>query len=150
MKIGEASTLRTAQNLRRRTSAGNAAAGDFSAYLDAAQTSGADAAGAPAATAPVGNLESLLAAQEMPEETLRRQTLIRQGHDMIESLESLRQSLLTGRIPPAVLSELSGRLAVQRQSVTDPKLIGIIEDIELRVAVELAKLEEARRWREQA
>ncbi len=93
-----------------------------------------------AATAAVSNM---LLLQEITEEELRRRKLALQGNNMLYSLEKLRQQLLAGVIPGATLVDLRRQLSVQKQSVADPRLTELIEDIELRVAVELAKLEMA-------
>jgi hypothetical protein len=42
-----------------------------------------------------------------------------------------------------MLQDLSRHLSVQRQHLNDPRLMEVMDDIELRVAVELAKLENA-------
>lgn len=93
-----------------------------------------------AATSAVGNM---LALQEITEEDLRRKKLTQQGSNMLETLEKLRQQLLIGAIPLHTLVDLKRQLSIHKQGVTDPRLTAIIEDIELRVAVELAKLEMA-------
>lgn len=87
------------------------------------------------------DISAVLTLQSVSEEETARKQLIRKGHDLLDSLETLRRQLLIGAIPLEVLKELSGRLANQRERVSDPTLIALIDDIELRAAVELAKLE---------
>lgn len=91
------------------------------------------------------SLAGMLAIQEVSDEEIRRKrAAVRRGHDMLESLESLRHALLEGRIPPQQLRELERHLSDQRQQFTDPALQEVLDDIELRVAVELAKIETAK------
>jgi hypothetical protein len=49
--------------------------------------------------------------------------------------------LLLGEIPKSNLEELSKVLKVARENSVDAKLLEIIDDIELRAKIELAKLE---------
>ena len=74
-------------------------------------------------------------------EERKRERLVKQGKTMLETLEKLRQQLLIGAIPAHTLSELAATLATQRETIADPRLMELMDDIELRVAVELAKLE---------
>ena len=48
--------------------------------------------------------------------------------------------LLTGSLPRATLERLGARIEAKRHRVDDPGLIQILDEIELRAAVELAKL----------
>jgi hypothetical protein len=88
-------------------------------------------------------LTNLLALQEISEEDIRRKKLMQQGGNMLEVLERLRGQLLAGSIPAHLMQDLSRQLSVEKQFVADPVLNDIIEEIELRLAVELAKLEVA-------
>ncbi len=114
------------------------------AELLAASEAGAATEAAPAsditATAAVSNM---LALQEISDEEVRRGKLAQQGHNLLDSLEKLRRQLLTGSLPLSVLQEMNRNLVLKKQVVNDPRLTAIIEDIELRAAVEMAKLETA-------
>lgn len=112
----------------------------FADILSASSTDETSAAVPISATNPVGNM---LLLQEVSEEEVRRKRLVRRGHDMLDILETLRRRLLEGRIPADMLAALERQLSAQKQTVMDPQLLELIEDIELRVAVELAKLENA-------
>lgn len=139
MKVSGYGIIKPGSNVRRRT--GTSAASSFSDVLGAAQSEGAFSASEvsePSATASLGNL---LALQEISEEERRRERLVKQGKTMLDALETLRQRLLMGEIPAHMLNQLETSLAAQKEGVSDPNLLMIIEDIELRVAVELAKLE---------
>lgn len=94
-----------------------------------------------AATAALSNLLTL---QEISEEDIKRKKLLLQGKSMLDALEKLRQQLLIGAIPAHTLQDLSRQLMVEKQAVSDPAINDLIEEIELRLAVELAKLEAAR------
>lgn len=93
--------------------------------------------------APTAPLGGMLALQEISDEELGRKQLIKQGNSMLDALEELRRRLLMGTIPAHTLHDLAHQLSIRRQQVADPQLMALMDDIELRVAVELAKLEGA-------
>lgn len=101
-----------------------------------------DAASAPRAggVTAAGPLDSLLAvqAQEDPQERKRRQA--RRGHDLLDGLDRLKAALLSGRVLPSELERLRTMLALRRETTDDPRLDEVLAHIELRAAVELAKL----------
>lgn len=94
---------------------------------------------------PSTSMNALLSLQEMPDDEIARRKAVHDSKDMLEALEMLRVGLLTGSIPQHLLQTLTNVVALQKQRVDDPRLMGLIEDIELRAAVELAKLERASR-----
>jgi hypothetical protein len=59
---------------------------------------------------------------------------------MLDKLEEIRLGLLLGTIPQSRLEQLAHLVRAQRELVNDPKLTAILDEIELRAAVELAKL----------
>jgi hypothetical protein len=59
---------------------------------------------------------------------------------MLDELEQIRLGLLLGAIPRAKLEQLAQLVRARREQVDDPRLMAILDEIELRAAVELAKL----------
>ena len=108
-------------------------------------TAGAGAVDSPQAvegTAPVGGVESILAVQEVPDATDgRSRGLLKQyGDDLLDSLDEFRLAILTGAISKDRLTELAQKLRQKRQDSDDPRLNEILDEIELRAEVEVAKL----------
>lgn len=139
MKVTGYGTIKPTTALRKR----DAATGVFSDFLSAAQAEGAASASDVSETTATATVGNLLALQEISEEERKRERLVKQGRTMLDALERLRQQLLIGEIPAQMLPELASSLSAQKEAIADPHLLGLIEDIELRVAVELAKLEMA-------
>jgi len=84
---------------------------------------------------------SILAAQEVedhPDQAARRQ-LVRHGEELLDKLEEIRREILMGGMPRERLENLAQAMRSRRAQTTDPKLIEIIDEIELRAAVEIAK-----------
>lgn len=87
----------------------------------------------------VQSLDAILALQSVDNEEDRSRRAVRHGHDLLDQLEALRADLLSGHIPPQRIGALLS-LVRAKQSVNDPALARLIEDISLRARVELAKL----------
>lgn len=142
MKIGDTNPVRNTPSARRKAGV-SGASGAFSELLDAAEATASEQATSSSNLAPISSLDSMLAMQSVSDEEGKRQRTIMQGHSMLDALENLRASLLIGAVPYDVLVRLDGQLARQREQTADPALHDLMDDIELRVAVEKAKLEVA-------
>jgi len=89
------------------------------------------------------DLTTVLALQEAPDATTRsraRQRAKERGTLMLDHLEEIRMGLLMGTIPLAKLEQLASLVRAKREQIDDPRLLEILDEIELRAAVELAKL----------
>lgn len=86
----------------------------------------------------IAGVMALQAAEHSSEEESRGKAL-QQGQDMVETLEDLRRSLLLGEISSSQLQTIAQNLEQSRPNFTDPALNDMLDEIELRVAVELAK-----------
>ena len=62
------------------------------------------------------------------------------GDDLLNRLDDLRLAILDGVLSKDKLTELAHNLRQKRQNSDDPKLNEIINEIELRAEVEIAKL----------
>ena len=126
---------------RRVGTAQPAGNGGFAAALH--EESGA-ASGHSAVGGAVGlsGVSTVLALQGAPDSTERRarQRAVQRADAMLDELEQIRLGLLLGQIPQARLEQLAQMVRARREQLDDPRLIAILDDIELRAAVELAKL----------
>ncbi len=123
---------------------GKGRAGGASAFKVALE----DAAAATAAptSAPVTGVEpvdALLAIQEVdPGQAKddRRWHARRRGERLLDQLDEIRLGLLSGGVAAGRLDEIAALVAEKRGSGDDPALDQVLDEIELRVKVELAKL----------
>ena len=101
----------------------------------------ASAADAPVETNVVGTVESILSVQEVPDASGERSRgRARQyGDDILERLDSLRRDVLLGAISKEKLVDLARVLRTRQGQTDDPQLQAIIDEIELRAQVEIAK-----------
>ena len=97
-----------------------------------------------AVEAPAGMtaLDSLLMIQQVDGSVEReaRRRLVRRGEELLDGLEDLRHGLLMGEIPKARMMALAQSVRSRRENCGDPRLGALLDEIELRVEVELAKL----------
>jgi hypothetical protein len=135
MKITGTGPLRSSP-ARRKDAASGTASGAFAAELN----QGARAQGT-AGSGPVETLEALLAIQEVPDATQSGRRAQRHAEDLLDRLEEVRNGLLAGALPRQKLDELARLVRLRRDQILDPRLAEVLDEIELRCRVELAKLE---------
>jgi hypothetical protein len=115
--------------------AGKTAAPGFAPAIDAAQR-----AAAASPTGAVTSLDSILALQGDENPTHRRARQRRRGEEALDTLEDLERGLLLGRAPGALRSKLDA-LQGRSEKTGDPGLDAILLEIDVRLAVEAAKLD---------
>lgn len=59
----------------------------------------------------------------------------------LDALDELRVALLMGEIPPSLLRRIERFSLAQKKYVIDPAMRAVLDEIELRAAVEIAKIE---------
>ncbi len=91
-------------------------------------------------TNPIAAVDSLLSLQEVPDPEQGNQHSAKHGKDILDVLDEIRLGLLNGRIPEHRLTALVRLLSTRHQAFVDPRLSQIVDEIELRARVELAKL----------
>jgi hypothetical protein len=90
-------------------------------------------------TAAADHIGPLLAMQVVDEREYARKKNIRRGNDLLDTLEAIKADLLGGQIVPERLTRMMSILAKARGNA-DPELDQLLDHIELRARVELAKL----------
>ncbi|MBE7637632.1 hypothetical protein GUA87_12325 [Sneathiella sp. P13V-1] len=93
-----------------------------------------------ASASPIASVDAIVALQGMDDSVSSNKKALQKGMDILERLEEIRHGLLIGAIPIDGLRNLQATLEQLDSTVEDPKLAEIIKDIEVRAAVELAKL----------
>ncbi|MBN8542672.1 MAG: flagellar assembly protein FliX [Alphaproteobacteria bacterium] len=130
-------TQRT-NNVRRTSKTGS------SSFVDALDGVGeVEEAQATTPVAAMSGIGVLLGAQEVSEEEVRRRKAFKQGKLTLDALAELRDALIIGNLPLSTIRNLESIVAQERGTTNDPVLNGILDEIELRAAVEIAKLEAA-------
>ncbi len=88
----------------------------------------------------VGGIEALMALQGIEDPAERRRRAVRQGTRVLDALDELKLGLLGGSLDQAMLLRLKSVAADLKDGSGDEKLDQILGEIDLRVAVELAKV----------
>jgi hypothetical protein len=138
MKISQTGAGRSAQRGRKNERADAGAAAAFKSHI---QNEGASSASGASAAAPLAALSSLLAVQEIPADDPDRRRALLKGNALLDELTDLQVGLVQGWAPEETLRRVTDLLDRPRPKLDDPELDRILDDIEVRAAVELAKLD---------
>jgi hypothetical protein len=103
----------------------------------------ADGAATPASSGisgadPLLNIQNIQQVETATDRRARARA-IRRADILLDQLSDIQADLLAGAIPAGRLQALTKMLRVQRESVDDPGLNSLIDEVELRAEVELAK-----------
>lgn len=69
----------------------------------------------------------------------KRRRQMRRANDILDSLEEVKISVLSGELSDTALLSLKSRLEEHQEDVQDERLRGILNEVETRAYVELAK-----------
>jgi len=89
----------------------------------------------------VNSVDALLALQQMDGPVERRRRAVRRASRILDVLDDVKVALLEGGLDAGPLSKLVEALREERARTEDPALEGVLDEIETRAAVELAKRE---------
>lgn len=93
---------------------------------------------APQAAGVAGGIEALLALQAADDPLHARKKAVRRGNALLDTLESIKADLLLGRVSEGRLNQLMVLIGSARERHLG-ELDPLLDDIELRARVELAK-----------
>ena len=136
MKVSSSSGVGPASGAR---SSARPAAGGFSVGASVPAQEVAASARVTGAS-PVSSIDALLALQSVGTPLERRRRAVGRAGRILDILDDVKVSLLEGELSPAALTDLMAAVHQQRDRTDDPGLEGVLDEIETRAAVELAKL----------
>lgn len=137
-RIEGPSSIRTTAPVRRTGKASRTSETSFSEHLD--ETEGA---GAAQGANPLGAVTNVLDIQEVDDALARAARGKIRAEDLLNKLDDLRLDLLTGGLSKNKLLRLSEVVNSRRPEIEDPRLNEILDEIDLRAQVELAKFTRA-------
>jgi hypothetical protein len=138
MKVQGPSSTQAGGGVRR---SGVAAAPGFALPTEGPGTT--QAAGNVTQTANLTNIGALLALQTQDDVGERRRRAAKRSTTLLDQLDEIRIAILGGGVSRDQVNALAATLRNYRDQVDDPALNIILDDVELRAEVELAKLERA-------
>jgi hypothetical protein len=104
-----------------------------------AQTEQPQAQSAAVALRTLGGIDALIALQGVEEPAERRRRAVKYGRRALDALDELKLGLLAGSLDQGTLLRLKSAATDLRDGSGDEKLDQVLAEIDLRVAVELAK-----------
>lgn len=119
-------------------------AGSTGAGFSLPQLGASDRPAPAAPTAGMGGVmgvDALLALQDVGGPLEGRRRSMRRAGRLLDVLDDLKVALIDGALTPAQIRALATTMAEQREATGDPALESVLDEIETRAAVELAKLE---------
>jgi hypothetical protein len=134
IKVDGSRPVDVARTLRGRGA--TTSAGGFAPIYSEEAKASAQASG----TASVSGVDALLALQGVPGPNSERAKAARRGSDILELLDEIRVGMLEGAVSQSTLNRLVKLVEVNREEFTDSGLSSILDEIDLRARVELAKL----------
>ncbi|RCK24434.1 flagellar assembly protein FliX [Thalassospira profundimaris] len=142
MKVSGSKATGTSGTSRKKASGASGGSG-FADTMRSLDSSG-DAGGSVGvhSTGSVSALDALLALQQSGDalDSPRKAAVLR-AKSLLEQLEAVRDGLLSGALSGSRLKQLVGLMDQQREMIDDPELSAVLDEIDLRARVELAKLE---------
>ncbi len=136
-KIEGPGSVHTPPTVRRATKTGKAKGAGFSKHLDGPDE--VETLGGASATSGISAVAGLYGLQEVDDALSRAAKGKLRAEDILDRLDGIRIALLEGALSKDKLRQLSHVVNLRRPEVTDPTLGEILDEIDLRAQVELAK-----------
>lgn len=137
MKIDPTGRLNTSPARRSSKARQSSGAGEFARQVSSSAPETAPATGVSSPLA----VNPLIAVQEVADATSGAAKARAQAEAMLDNLDELRMALLTGRLSRDRLDSLVRLTRAKRELNLDSRLNAVLDEIELRAKVELAKLD---------
>ena len=106
-----------------------------------AEEASADAPAPTASLRAITSVDALIALQGVEDPTERRKRAVTQGRNALDVLEGVKLGLLEGTLDRSAVGRLKSIAETLKQSSGDQHLDAVLAEIELRVEVELAKVQ---------
>ena len=108
-------------------------------FADSVADSGDTGTAAVTGSNRLSSLDALLPLQEISDQPDDKRRALQRGEELLDRLDDIRMGLLMGGIPRDRLKQLLNLVEQRRNAFRDPRLADLLDDIELRAKVELAK-----------
>lgn len=137
MKIDRTGPIRSSTPAKRSGKAGKTDTSGFSKHLDGAT----EAQPGVSSVAPAQSIDTVLAIQGVEDATSGggKAKARKWGENLLDELDQLRIGILGGVIPRSELERIANMVEIQRAHTDDPVLAMVLDEIELRAKVEIAK-----------
>lgn len=105
-------------------------------------TQGTPSAAATSTTRSIASVDSLLSIQSVEDPTARaaKKRMRQRGTDILGELDKIRLAMLGGTLTVGHMIDIADVVVSHREKISDPALTAIMDEIDLRAQVELAKM----------
>lgn len=127
----------------RRTGKTSDSGGSFDALIGGVEEAGG--AAPTQASSAIARVDALLTIQgaEDPAQGAARKRMRRRSDAVLKALDGIRLSMLGGNLTVGHMIDVADLVAAHREKIGDPQLAAIMDEIDLRAQVELAKMRKA-------
>lgn len=105
----------------------------------ASSAQGPNASGGLSGANAIGSVDALLALQGAGDFHEAKRQATDRAFSLLDVLDDLKLALLDGSLPRQTLVRLMDTLKTRRETTDDPRLEAMLDEVEVRAAVELAK-----------
>ncbi len=140
MKIEGPSKTQNASKSGKAKKSGKSDATFGNMVADASQ-----GAGSTAATQSIAKVDALLAVQgaESATERSAKRRMRERGEKVLRQLDHLRLAILTGNLTLGQVLDVADVVASHRETITDAGMTAVLDEIDLRAQIEIAKMRKA-------
>lgn len=98
-----------------------------------------------AASQSIAKVDALLAVQATESSTERatKRRMRERGEKVLRQLDHLRLGILTGNLTIGQVIDIADVVASHREQITDPQMSAVLDEIDLRAQIEIAKMKKA-------
>lgn len=138
MKIQGSGPSQRTEKSKKVSGKQSASDGDFSDMV----AGGAKESGQVTTTQSIAKVDALLALQgaEDPAVKAKRARMQRRSKNILDELDRVRMAMLSGQVTVGNMINIADVVASHREKIDDPLLTNIMDEIDLRAQVELAKM----------
>ena len=138
MKIERPSQTGPASKSKKSGNSSTAGGASFGSVLAGVSSDAASVS----TTQSLTQMDALLAAQgaENPTERAAKKRMTLRADDLLDKLDTLRTSLLTGTLTVGHVINIADIVASHREQISDPALTALLDEIDLRAQIEIAKM----------
>ena len=98
-----------------------------------------------AATQSIAKVDALLAVQGVESSTERkaRRQVRERADNILRQMDHLRLAILTGNLTLGQVVDIADVVASHRETINDPQMSAVLDEIDLRAQIEIAKMRKA-------
>ncbi|OFW87325.1 MAG: flagellar assembly protein FliX [Alphaproteobacteria bacterium RIFCSPHIGHO2_12_FULL_45_9] len=139
MKISGPDSTQKAGGVKKAGKAGSTSGASFGSLIETGES---EAPAHAAATGVIAGIDSLLAAQETddPAQRAAKKRMRERGETVLKQLDKIRLGMLTGTLSVGNLLDVADVVASHRERINDPQLSSLLDEIDLRAQIEIAKM----------